>query len=398
MTTRDPHDQIVHKLRERVKELTALHSTARILQDDSRPLPAALAEIVALLPGAWQYPEVTSARIHLGTAAYASADFAESPWMQSATFPTRAGETGRIDIAYREFRPAESEGPFLAEERELIDSIADMLRSHIQRRHAIEDLQAAQAGLEKTVSQRTAALQAQIEQYRQAQVEIVRYQAQLRRLASELSLSEERHRRRIATDLHDHIGQALALIRMRVAQFRGNSVFSGLYDNLSEVLTLLDETIAYTRTLTFQISPPVLYELGLESALEWLAEQSQKRFGFSVTVHIASPAGQLDDDLRVLLFQAAQELLLNAAKHASAHCVDIELQRHVDRLTLVVSDDGSGFDAACLMTRSGDAEGFGLFSIRERLSCLSGTMAVESASGRGTTIRIDVPAGTLAGG
>ena len=97
--------------------------------------------------------------------------------------------------------------------------------------------------------------------------QIQSYQRQLRKLASELSLAEARERREIASDLHDHIGQALAFVSQKMSVLRGNSIFSGMEGDFAEILSILEQTIRYTRDLTVEISPPVLYELGLPAAI-----------------------------------------------------------------------------------------------------------------------------------
>ncbi len=116
---------------------------------------------------------------------------------------------------------------------------------------------------------------------RKASEEKIRvYEEQLRSLASELTLLEERERRRIANDLHDHIGQNLALSKIKLGELRA-SVSSSLVKPLHEIHGLIEQTIQYTRSLTFELSPPILYELGFEAAVEWLAEQIQEKHGIS---------------------------------------------------------------------------------------------------------------------
>jgi PAS domain S-box-containing protein len=129
--------RLVHDLGERVKELTALHSIARILNDSSPPADL-LTRIVGLLPPAWQYPEVTQARVMVGSEEVATREFTLTEWVQRAHFKTAHGETGTIEVVYLEERPAAVEGPFLAEERTLIDSLAELLCSYFERRQAEE--------------------------------------------------------------------------------------------------------------------------------------------------------------------------------------------------------------------------------------------------------------------
>ena len=133
-------NELLHRLGERVKELTALHRAARILQNEEQATAEWLQEFVAVLPPAWQYPEITAARIQLGKLELATANFKPTPWIQRADFSVAEGLAGAVEVVYLEERPPEQEGPFLAEERNLINSLAEMLRSAIERRQAHEQL------------------------------------------------------------------------------------------------------------------------------------------------------------------------------------------------------------------------------------------------------------------
>jgi signal transduction histidine kinase len=136
----DRNNELLHRLGERVKELTALHRAARILQNEQHTMAEWLQQFVAVLPPAWQYPEMTAARIQLGALELATPNFKQTPWVQRADFSVAEGLGGSIEVVYLEERPAEQEGPFLAEERNLIDSLAEMLRAAIDRRQAVEQV------------------------------------------------------------------------------------------------------------------------------------------------------------------------------------------------------------------------------------------------------------------
>ncbi len=386
-------DEILHKLTERIKELTALHMTARILQDETKSASEMMADVVALLPPAWQYPEITTARIRFQELESVSQGFAESEWKQSAIFTTRRGETGSIEVYYRESRPTADEGPFLKEERDLIESLAEMLRSYFQHLLADDALRRAHDDLERLVADRTAelrrinaALEDQIAAYRMAERKIDAYQMQLRQLASELSLAEARERKAIAEDLHDHIGQALALIKMSLSQFRGNAIFCGFEDKIDDLIVLLDQTIRYTRNLTFEISPPALYELGLEAAVESLVERFRKEHGIAIQIESGGDVGRPADDVGVILYKSVQELLTNVIKHAHANRVAVRIGRDGDRIRVEVEDDGCGFDPVVLDSPFGRTDRFGLFNIRERLYFLGGVMEVRTSPGEGTVV------------
>lgn len=217
------------------------------------------------------------------------------------------------------------------------------------------------------------------------------YQRQLRRLASELSLAEARERREIASDLHDHIGQALAYISQKLVILQGNAVFSGMEEDIDEIQTILEQTIRYTRDLTVEISPPVLYELGLPSAIDWLAERAGHRHNLNVVSSQSGRAGSVSDDIKVFLFKAIQELITNTAKHASAKRVDIAIKWKANGIAIEVRDDGCGFDTASFQNGLSPDCCFGLFSIRERLSYIGGSMDIDSAPGKGTRVTIQTP-------
>jgi len=400
-------DRLDWALRERVKELTCLHGVARLLQNQ-RPAPASiLGEIVSLLPPAWQYPEVTAARITLGSIEAATPRFRPAPQAQSAAFSGGGGAEGRIDVVYLEDMPPSFEGPFLKEERALIQSLAQMLSSHFERLTAEDNARNAYNDLERQVRERTSDLERvnqtlrdEIAERLKAEAVIERSQAQLRRLATELTLAEERERRAIAGDLHDHIGQALAVIRARLRRMQSNAVFSGMERDVEEAIALLDQTIQSTRTLTFEISPPVLYDLGLEPALEWLCRQFEKKHGLRAEMTSEGAGPAVPDSLQITVFRSVQEFLLNAVKHARASSVRVHLVRRSALLRVEVRDDGVGFDASPDGLFLADHGGFGLFSIRERLKVLGGTLEISSSPGKGAAFILTVPlsAGDAAGG
>jgi signal transduction histidine kinase len=353
-----------------VKELTILHQTARLLQNEARPAAELMEEIVALLPAAWQYPEVTAAAIRFRDISVMTRNYQECSWMQRASFKTRGGDVGEIVIAYTEEKPVEVEGPFLAEERDLIESLAEMLRAYFQHKLADEELHAARADLERQVEART---------------------EDLRRLAAELSLAEARERREIAVDLHDHIIQQFAFIKLRTQQFHGDAVFCGFERNLEEIVGLVDAAIRHTRQLTFEISSPILYELGLPAALEWLGEQFEKQHRMKVRVKTNGHLPELSEAVRVTLFKCVQELLTNAAKYSQAKAIGVKLGLKEGNLEIEVADNGVGFDSKGLKSPSDGKGGFGLFSIRERLCYFGGGMEITSAPGKGTTVKLEMP-------
>jgi signal transduction histidine kinase len=217
------------------------------------------------------------------------------------------------------------------------------------------------------------------------------YENRMRRIASELSLAEARERREIASDLHDHIGQALAFAAQKLSVLRGNSIFSGMDDDFDEILSILRQAISYTRDLTVEISPPVLYELGLPAAIDWLAERTTARHGLPVKMSNDGEPAELGEDLRVFIFKTVQELINNVIKHAEASKVEIRSSWKDEGFEIEVRDDGRGFDPETFERDSSDSCCFGLFNIRERLSYLGGTFTIDSSPGAGTRVTVTAP-------
>ncbi len=225
-----------------------------------------------------------------------------------------------------------------------------------------------------------------ITERKKAEFAIETYQTQLRSLASELSLVEEQERRRIATGLHDHIGQTLAITKIKLGALGTRLNTEAEKEEIIFIRSLLDQTIDYTKTLTFQLSPPILYELGFEAAMEWLGEEVQKNH--SLRFHFENDEAEkpLSENVSVLLFQAVRELVMNIIKHAEARMLKISVQREKQMILLLVADDGKGFNSMEINPTS-----FGLFSVRERMNHLGGTFEIESSPGQGTTMVLKAP-------
>ena len=213
------------------------------------------------------------------------------------------------------------------------------------------------------------------------------YQEQLRLLASELLLAEERERRRIAMDLHDNIGQMLALTRIKLGVLR-NALSGNVHeDAVGGIIELIDQSISYTKSLSFELSPPLLYDIGIEATIEWLAEQMQKQHYILFYCDNDGSPKPLKRDVSILLFQTVRELFMNIVKHSQAHQVNVVISRVADDIKIVVEDDGIGFDASQIDT---DLT-FGFFSIRERLKYLGGALAIDTGPGRGTRVTVTSP-------
>jgi PAS domain S-box-containing protein len=232
-----------------------------------------------------------------------------------------------------------------------------------------------------------------ITERKRAEGRLLAYQRELRSLASQLLLAEQRERRRIAAALHDGIGQSLAVSKLRLGQVLQRASGGELGEPLREVWRIVDQAVQQTRSLTFDLSPPVLYELGLGAAVEWLADQMQERHGLKVAVANGEQAFECDEQTGVLMFEAVRELLMNVVKHAGTDSARVSIAADGGRLRITVADDGVGFNASDVRPQAGDVEGFGLFSIKERLEHVAGGLELDSRPGRGTRATITAPLG-----
>jgi PAS domain S-box-containing protein len=230
---------------------------------------------------------------------------------------------------------------------------------------------------------------------KRAEKKLLDYQDQLRSLASELSLAEERQRRQIATDLHDHISQALALSLLTLQAFRQSDAPTNVH-KLDEVCKTINEMIEHVRSLTFDLSPPTLYKFGLERAIAELADDQLRRHGIAREFFDDKADKPLEDDVRVLLFQSVRELFINIIKHARAHKVRVALRKEGGNIKVCVNDDGIGFDVNKVRSAAGKRVGFGLFNIRERLDYIGGDFKVESQPGNGSRFTLTAPLKTKA--
>ncbi len=217
------------------------------------------------------------------------------------------------------------------------------------------------------------------------------YQDQLRRLSLELSLSEERVRRKVAVDVHDNIAQNLIIAKMRLESLSNSSVSFRDNGALGEISNLIHSTIKNIRSLTSEFSVPILYDLGFVRAAEWLTENIQKKHGIFTEFKDDGLSKPLAQDMQVLLFRAVRELLVNVVKHANAKHITVTIKRLNNHIQVKIRDVGAGFETLKPHNYENGSGGFGLFSIRESLGYVGGSLEIESVPGCGTTVILEAP-------
>jgi signal transduction histidine kinase len=210
----------------------------------------------------------------------------------------------------------------------------------------------------------------------------------LKNLAAELVETESRERRRFAVQLHDGMGQSLALLRMRMLK-ASRDLGQAAHPQLAPCIGQVDELIANSRDLTFDLSPAVLYELGLSAALRALARRLEEQGAPRITYQETGESRSLALSARLALYASARELLANAVKHARPTSIELELIWREDAVSIEVRDDGPGIPEAAVAPKE-YGDGYGLFSVRERLRTLGGRLDVPPSSGGRVVLTLPV--------
>ena len=213
------------------------------------------------------------------------------------------------------------------------------------------------------------------------------------KIRNEVALAEERERRRIAQDIHDNLGQSLAIAKMKIQKVDTSlTTDSGKpVTDIKEIAHMLDQMIGQTRTLTFDLYPPMLDELGLIQTIEWYAESFASKTGLKINLIKTGKSGTLSSLASVYLFRAVKEILNNVFKHAEAQEVILAIHGSESRLRIVVDDDGSGFDLDSVHKMPMSTSGIGFVNIRQWVSDMDGSFFIESTPGHGTRAVIEVP-------
>jgi len=226
---------------------------------------------------------------------------------------------------------------------------------------------------------------------RERTVELERRANQLARMTSQLTLAEQRERSRLAGLLHDNLQQLLAGARLHLEIMAGEVAASEdpAYRSTHD---LINESIRTARSLSAELSPPVLFQKSLAEALEWLARWMRETHRLAVDLNLDAGVPPVPEELRVLLFQSVREILFNVVKHAGTDTARMVMWHQDERVMITISDRGSGFDPAERLNVNNPAsEGFGLFTIRERLISLGGAFDLVSRPEAGTTVSLVAP-------
>jgi len=281
------------------------------------------------------------------------------------TLTPRSQELDHKGVYLRRIVPYRAEGTQIAG---VVITFTDITEAKRSAQAQIQAKAAANEELEKRVRERT---------------------EDLGRLARELALAEVRERQSIARDLHDGLGQELHVASIKLDALRDNNESQGTHPALDEIAQLLAGVVREMRSLTAQLNPPVLEQLGLIPAIEWLSEEMRRTYRLEVLLDDDSVSKPLDSLTASILFRAVRELLINVARHSKVKIANIATRRVNEQLTVEVMDRGAGFAAA--RTSASSTGGMGIATMRERIAYIGGTFQINSAPNRGTIATIQVP-------
>ena len=246
-----------------------------------------------------------------------------------------------------------------------------------ERKQAKEQLQELNATLEERVKERTSAL--------------LSYQDQLRSLAAQLSKAEEKERHRLATELHDNLGQMLAVCKMRMDLLPQDQLAGRVAAEIEEIKQGMNDALVYTRDLMSDLKPPpTLDKEDVRATIEWLAQKMEKH-ELNVLISDDQQPKRTSEEIRTTILQCVREIFFNIVKHSGVKEAAVNMSRENNEIHIVVEDEGRGFDPDSQNLEPTDNGGFGLFNIRERIDLMGGSIDISSKPGEGTKIAICAP-------
>jgi PAS domain S-box-containing protein len=225
-----------------------------------------------------------------------------------------------------------------------------------------------------------------------AKQEIHEYQTSLRRLTTEITLIEEKQKKEIASNIHDHLSQSLVISKMRINELKKKPQLKMIGEDLKFIEAHISEALENSRKITYELSPPVLYQLGIIDALNWLLEDVEATHKIECRLNSNIAHVKLSDGKAILLYRSIQEVITNAIKYANASLITLDFDKNKLGIVILITDNGVGFDTSVLDNHhSPSGSGFGLFTVKERVQNIQGEFTIASEINRGTTIKIVIP-------
>jgi len=231
-----------------------------------------------------------------------------------------------------------------------------------------------------------------ITERKKTEEKLIEYQVKLKAMSSQMLLTQERERQSLAMGLHDEVCQKLVLTKLALESSLNLISNPNVSASLRIVCAGIGETIEKADSLTFELSNPVLRQLGLVVALEkYLTDEIQKKYGIAYELQSDEHLSKLPEEIKNCLYRVTRELLTNVVKHAHSHKIKVSVRKDCGQIYVGVQDDGTGFKESQASSTVSKTTRFGLFSVREQLEYLGGHLEIESEPGQGTTAKVVVP-------
>jgi len=344
-----------HDLGERVKELNCLYDISKLIERLDFSWEQVFQGIAGVIPSALQYPEVACARIVLENHAFETENFLETSWKLAKAIIVHGERIGYVEAGYVEERPEEAEGPFLLEERGLINAIAERLGRVLERKRSEENIRA---------------------------------------LSQQLMQAHEIERQKIASDLHDNLAQDLSSLKIGFDTLfdEGQIISEKQRKRVFELSKKVQQSITVVRDLAYDLHPAGLQQLGLVDTLRSYCDDFAARYDKKVDFFsVGLDQAKLDFETQITLYRSVQEGLTNVRKHADAGHVTVRLSASFPYILLRIEDDGKGFDPEKRFESVSKGRHMGLLSMEQRVAYLNGEMIIESRPMQGTKIVIKFP-------
>lgn len=338
--------ELMAHLADRNKELNCLYAVSKLISDEHSSIESILQEAAGLIPESWQYSDIASARIKCSFGEFESTNFQESEWGMKAPITTNNQDTGSIEVFYSEARPERFEGPFLKEERNLIDALGELIGNMLNVKGAEQ------------------------------------------KIIATIMDTEDQERRRISKEIHDSLGQTLSAIalNMDMVDKEIELLSEKQQGRFKKVAALVNEAVKESRNIAHNLMPSTLsdfgYPLAVENMLDSLEGATDTQFKFYTNYE----TGKLDQTVELGLYRITQEAVNNSIKHSKAKSVTIQLMYYPDMLILTIEDDGEGFD----LKNTDEISRFGLNSMENRARSLNAEFSIDSEPEKGTIITLQM--------
>ncbi len=360
-TVEEKLKKISHDLGERVKELSCLYNISSILNESSQSLENTYRKILNVIIPSYQYPEITASRLTIDEIEYTSGNYRLSKWKQTSPVNIGRKKVGEIEVVYLEKRPDAFEGPFLKEERHLLNSIAQLISQFIERR--------------------------------KAESELTESREQLKNFAAHLQTIREEERVVISRELHDNLGQSLTALRIDLFRLMkklpegGNEDTAGTASFAQQMISLVDSIIQSVRTIARELRPQILDDLGLLAAIEWQIDEFEKRSGVRCRFSSGLKSINVGKLHWIGIFRIIQESLTNVLRHSGASEVIIRITEKDGFTKVEITDNGCGIKESEII----NPKSLGLLGMKERALLFGGEFTIKGIKDKGTKITLTIP-------